>query len=229
MIRRLLLVAVLACCCNAQTLVQSANGHTFTPTATATFGAGTSAGCLIVATVFSTTNVAGTASDNTGNTYHVAVDYWDTSTTTRITLLYAYNCAAGTTTITASVTGAANMTLFISEWSGVLATSDPLDNAAATSAYSPTPTVTLTDGTSSDLVYGFCYNSGTVVTGAGFTVVQNTGSFGDEYKPGAASGSVAVTFALSGGSAGFWNEAAASFKPAAGAAKSAVHPHSISF
>lgn len=138
-----------------------------------------------------------------------------TGSARRSALAYGYNCSGGSTTVTATLSGAANSFSCMHEVSGV-PTSDPLDVSAlrfqnlpgtGTDAVSSGSVTTTADG---DYIFGWTLDDGfssTTTQGTGFTEAPDTASGNDgfrgEYKIQASAGSVAATFTTDNGSAAY--------------------------
>ena len=154
-----------------------------------------------------------TVSDAKGNTYHPISDItW--GSTYRSAFYYAYNISAGASplSISATLTGSVNslFEIYISEYSNVLATSDPLDQTATTSGTSaPVKSNTITTTGTNELVYGVAVGESVPLGGgSGFTVRSTANQNIVEDKSGAAAGAYSATF--TGG--GNWVSSIASFK-----------------
>ena len=142
--------------------------------------------------------------DNKGNTYYRinGPTNWDGSNY-RAELWYAYNITGGSTTITAKLTG--NTTsffqIYISEYSGIVWTADPLDQQSvaigSTNAVSSgAKTITYNN----ELIYGASIGAtGALSTGAGFTNRSSANSNIIEDKTGVTVGSYSTTFTSAGG------------------------------
>lgn len=126
-------------------------------TVSATFPGTTTSGNLLIATVHQATNAPtlSISTDTYGNTWHSAGSIaW--SSAAKLQVFYAYNCIGGATH---SVTGqsSANYTiqLRISEWSGAVSGSDPIDQFASGSGFNQlTTSNTSTLSQADELVYG---------------------------------------------------------------------------
>ncbi|HVU97292.1 MAG TPA: T9SS type A sorting domain-containing protein [Puia sp.] len=159
-----------------------------------------------------------TVSD-TRNVYHLVsgstVNWGQGSTKYRSALYYAYSINAGATplTIKATLDGAANsfIEIYASEYSGVLTTTDPLDQTKTTTNNSSSvSTGTVTTTQSNELVYGVAIGASSPLGGgSGFTVRSTAQDNIVEDKIGGSAGSYGATFTGSG----YWVASVATFKP----------------
>lgn len=156
-----------------------------------------------------------TVSDAKGNTYHLigAETNWSGSTY-RSALYYAYNISAGATplSITATLSGSVTSLyeMYISEYSNVLTTSDPLDQKKTTvgsGAIVNSGAVTTT--ASDELIYGVAIGASVTLNGGtGFNVRSTDQANIIEDETGTAVGAYSTSF--SGG--GNWIASIATFK-----------------
>jgi hypothetical protein len=160
-----------------------------------------------------------TVSDAKGNTYHLVpgstVNWGTGGTSYRSAMYYAYDIdvSGSPLSISATLTGSVTnlFEMYISEYSGVLTTSDPLDKTS-TNANSGTTisSGSITTTSTNELVYGVAIGaSAPIGTGGGF---NNRSSDQDnivEDKHGATVGTYSATFTGSG----FWVASVATFKP----------------
>jgi len=108
-------------------LVQNNFGTADLGTASLAFGSNLTTGNLAVVGVTTAISIPGTVTDNLGNTYTLAKQqstgdaFADVSS-----LFYASNITGGAGTVTVSTDSVHNISIFLTEWSGV-ATSSPLD------------------------------------------------------------------------------------------------------
>lgn len=155
---------------------------------------------LGVSTLLSTDTV--TFTDDKGNTYTnaFAAPIIDNVIGYGLMVGYCLNITNGPTVITGTVNNArTNFTIFVDEWSGIVA----LDVAATGQAQdSPTTGVdvvtsgSMTTVTNGDLIYGVCIDlQGAGVTqGSGFTTLQNTGTFNTHNLIQNTAGPIASTY-----------------------------------
>ena len=156
-----------------------------------------------------------TVSDAKGNTYHLigAETNWS-GTTYRSALYYAYNISAGATplSITATLSGSVTSLyeMYISEYSNVLTTSDPLDQKKITAGSGTTVNSgAVTTTATNELIYGVAIGASVTLNGgAGFNIRSTDQSNIVEDKTGATAGSYSASF--SGG--GNWITSIATFK-----------------
>ena len=141
-------------------------GATTAPSMSLTFGSNNTAGNLIVLTTTWDTGGATsfTCADTRGNTYSSAYIVADSVQNQSLGICYAYNIGAGANTVTVTYNGSpAFRYMTASEYSNVLATSDPFDgnsgNFTTGSAGSDGYTsLTATTATHGDLVFGALFN-----------------------------------------------------------------------
>jgi hypothetical protein len=181
------------------------------------FTSSSTAGNLIVVhlTWDKQSRTVNTVSDTKGNTYHLigAETNWS-GTTYRSALYYAYNISAGATplSITATLTGSVTSLyeIYISEYSNVLTTSDPLDQKKTTAGSGTTVNSGAVTTTASDeLIYGVAIGASVTLNGGtGFNIRSTDQSNIVEDKTGATGGSYSTSF--SGG--GNWIASIATFK-----------------
>jgi hypothetical protein len=156
-----------------------------------------------------------TISDTKGNTYHRIGATTSWGSTYRSDLWYAYNITAGASplSITVTLTGAVNnlFEIYISEYSNVLTTADPLDkNIIVTGTNGTISAGPVTTTSTNQLIYGVAIGESVPLNGgSGFTVRSTAQQNIVEDKAGASVGSYSSTF--TGG--GNWIAAVATFKP----------------
>lgn len=156
---------------------------------------------------------------DTKNTYHLVsgstISWGQGSTKYRSALYYAYSISAGSTplTIKATLDGNANsfIEIYASEYSGVLTTSDPLDQTNTTTNNSASVSSgTVTTTAANELVYGVAIGASSPLSGgSGFTVRSTAQDNIVEDKTGGSVGSYGATFTGSG----YWVASVATFKP----------------
>ncbi|MDP4148908.1 MAG: T9SS type A sorting domain-containing protein [Bacteroidota bacterium] len=202
----------------AQTHVQTTTLFQTTTASTISkaFGAASTTGNLIVVHLDwdGQTRHINTVTDNKGNTYHKinGSTNWN-GANYRAELWYAYNITGGAVlTVSATLSGAPTSfsQIYISEYSGIAKTIDPLDqnsvttgNAAAVNSGSKTPTY------ANELIYGASIGaSGTLTTGGGFTNRSTANSNIIEDKTVTTIGSYNTAFTSAGGN---WIAQMASF------------------
>jgi hypothetical protein len=214
---------VLAICCSVTTLAQPAHVQTkskivagASSSINLSFASSSTAGNLIVLhlTWDKPSRTVNTISDTKGNTYHLIGAETTWGTTYKSALYYAYNINAGATplSITATLSGAVTnlYEMYISEYSNVLTTSDPLDQkkitaSSGSSVSSGAVTTTATD----ELIYGVAIGESVPLNGgAGFNVRSTDQSNIVEDKTGVTAGAYSASF--SGG--GNWIASIATFK-----------------
>jgi hypothetical protein len=147
-----------------------------------------------------------TVTDNKGNTYKKinGTTNWN-GANYAAELWYAYNITggAGAITVTAKLTG--NTTsffqIYISEYSGIASSIDPLDqNAVAPGSTAAVSSGAKTTTYANELIYGASIGaSGTLTKGAGFTSRSTANQNIIEDKNVAATGSYSTTFTSAGG------------------------------
>lgn len=177
----------------AATLVQSkASVSTgYTASRAVTFDSNVTAGSLIVVVVRADDPI--TVTDNNSNTYTqiaaAVANYGGEGA-----MWYAYNANAGATTVTASSTpGSSDFSVVVKEFSGVLATADPLDVSAFTdqtgytSAHSAGPTATPSEDNQLVVACVTGDSSAAVYTGSG-GIGNVTSASGNDAYSGAAMG-----------------------------------------
>jgi hypothetical protein len=181
------------------------------------FTSSSTAGNLIVVhlTWDKQSRTVNTVSDAKGNTYHLigAETNWS-GTTYRSALYYAYDISAGATplSITATLSGSVTSLyeMYISEYSNVLTTSDPLDQkkttaSSGTTVNSGAVTTTATD----ELIYGVAIGASVPLNGGtGFNVRSTDQSNIVEDETGATVGSYSASFSGNGN----WIATIATFK-----------------
>jgi hypothetical protein len=202
----------------AQTHVQTTTLYQTTPAVTISkaFGAASTTGNLIVVHLDwdGQTRHINTITDNKGNTYHKinGSTNWN-GANYRAELWYAYNITGGAIlTVSATLNGAPTSfsQIYISEYSGIAKTIDPLDqnsvsigNTGAANSGSKTPTY------ANELIYGASIGaSGTLTTGGGFTNRSTANSNIIEDKTVTTIGSYSSAFTSAGGN---WIAQMASF------------------
>jgi hypothetical protein len=179
------------------------------------FGSASTAGNLVIVHLDWDKQSRSVASvtDNKGNLYQkiIGPTNWN-GTSYRAELWYAYNIRGGALTITAKLTG--NTTsffqIYISEYSGIVSSADPLDkssvntgNTAAVSSGAATVTY------NNELIYGAAIGaSGTLSKGSGFTLRSSVNQNIIEDKTGSSVGSYSTNFTSAGGN---WVAQMASF------------------
>jgi len=182
--------------------------NTTATTITCTFAAASTTGNLIVVHLdwSGQSRSISTVTDNKGNSYTRinGPTNWD-GTNYRAELWYSYNITGGVgaITVTATLSGApiSFSQIYISEYSGIINTSDPLDqnsvaigNTAAVSSGSKTTTMT------NELIYGASIGaSGTINVGAGFTFRSTANQNIIEDKNVTTTGSYNSAFTCAGG------------------------------
>lgn len=140
-----------------------------------------------------------TFSDNKGNSW---TTLFTQDTSTVFAVGYALNAAAGATTVTATITGAAvNMRLNIFEVKGILTSGakDQEANAGPTPSSSPSTGATGARVQASEVLLGFMRlgTGSTISAGSGFTLLDdNGGVLGTEYQIVSSGGTDAITFSL---------------------------------
>jgi hypothetical protein len=157
-----------------------------------------------------------TVTDSKSNVYHPlgAATNWG-SGSYRSQLFYAYNISAGASplSITATLNGAVNSLyeIYISEYSNVLTTSDPLDQTSINASSGTTVTSNAVSTTAAnELVYGVAIGKTiTLGAGTGFNTRSTDQSNIVEDESATTPGSYSTTF--TGG--GFWIAQVATFKP----------------
>jgi hypothetical protein len=157
-----------------------------------------------------------TVTDSKSNVYHPigAATNWG-SGSYRSQLFYAYNISAGASplSITATLNGAVNSLyeMYISEYSNVLTTADPLDQTSTNANSGATVTSgSVTTTAANELVYGVAIGKTvTLNTGSGFNTRSTDQSNIVEDESATTPGSYSAAF--TGG--GFWIAQVATFKP----------------
>ncbi len=155
--------------------------------------------------------------DTKGNTYTRINGPTTWNTTFRSELWYAYNITGGGAAInvTATLTGSSTsyMQIYISEYSGVLTTADPLDQKATRTGSSTSITVgPKTTAYGNELVYAVAIGaSGTLSRGAGFNLRSSANENIVEDKNAPTPGSYNATFTSAGGN---WVGEMATFRSA---------------
>ena len=177
----------------------------------AVFTSDNTAGCLIVVGVeANSTSSTTTVSDTKGNSYASAQGpqtYTGANQYTQI--FYAFNCASGPNTVTASNSSATYMNIVAAEYSGFGA-SDPIDGSGAaatgdgTAISSGSFTVTV-----NDLVVGFALGSDGSTTAVSGTS-RGTDNFSMLEDQNASSTSASADFSQTGST--HWNALGAAFK-----------------
>ena len=157
--------------------------------------------------------------DTKSNTYHLVpgstVNWGTGATSYRSALYYAYNISVSgaALSITANLNGFTNnlYEIYISEYSNVLTTSDPLDKTRTTASSGTTVSSgAVTTTATNELIYGVAIGASlTIGTGPGFTGRSNAQDNIVEDKSSSSVSSYSATF--SGG--GFWVASVATFKP----------------
>ena len=181
------------------------------------FASSSTAGHLIVVhlTWDKQSRTINTVSDAKGNTYHQIGSEINWGTTYRSAFYYAYDISAGASPLSISATLSGSTTslfeIYISEYSNVLATSDPLDKNKVTAGSGATVSSgSITTTSTNQLIYGVAVGESVPLSGGGGFGVRSTGNQNIvEDKTGASVGSYSSTF--SGG--GNWVAAVATFKP----------------
>jgi hypothetical protein len=170
------------------------------------FGSPCTSGNLIIAHVDwdgQTRNVA-TLTDSKGNIYHKISGTTDWNTTNYAAeLWYAYNIHPGATTVTATLSGnpTSFLQIYISEYSGIAGSIDPLDQSSVAIGNS----IAVSSGTAAtrytnELVYGASIGaSGALTTGAGFVNRSTANSNIIEDKNVTTGGSFGASFTSAGG------------------------------
>jgi hypothetical protein len=141
------------------------------------------------------------------------------------TFAYCYNATGSAKTITVTLSGSDNTTIFTHEVSGIL-TTDPYDGSAINNQVNPgTGTDAITSGAiittgASDYLFGMSRDEGNTTTytaGTGYTIVYNANSQANEFQIQGSGGSVAATFTGTGAATNYQTGILA-LKPTAGAA-----------
>ena len=195
-------------CSVAQTHIQTTWKSVATTTITCTFPAASTTGNLIVMHLDwdGQTRSISTVTDTKGNTYTpiIAPTNWN-GLNYRAELWYAYNITGGgaAITVTATLSGLPTsfFQIYISEYSGIINTSNPLDqnsvligNTAAVSSGFKTTTM------SNELIYGASIGAtGTLTTGGGFTNRSTANQNIIEDKNVTTTGSYNAAFTSAGG------------------------------
>jgi hypothetical protein len=202
----------------SQSYVQTATNYIASTNATtivqAFSGASTTGDLIIVHVDYGTTAVhTASVTDNKGNTYK-KINNITWNGTWSAELWYAYDITGGTITVTANLSGAAghNYTqIYISEYSAIFTTSDPLDkNATAENNTTGVSSGSVTTTYSNELIYGAGIgSSGALSTGAGFANRSTVDENIIEDKSVVSAGSYSATFSSAGGN---WVAQIATFK-----------------
>jgi hypothetical protein len=193
----------------SQTYVQTSTNYIANSNATtivqAFGGASTTGDLIIVHLDYGTTTVHATSvTDNKGNTYK-KINSTTWNGTWSAELWYAYNITGGgTVTVTANLSGAAghNYTqIYITEYTGIVSTADPLDqNATAANTTGTISSGSQTTTYTNELIYGASIGAaGPLTTGAGFTTRSTVDANIIEDMSVATSGSYKATFTSAGG------------------------------
>lgn len=185
------------------------------------FTAGTTAKDLIVVHLDWDNQAVSVSSvtDTRGDTYHLinGPTNWN-GTSFRGALYYAYNIIGGTTTVTATLSGAPTSysQIYISEFSGIDYTINPLDQNSVATGDAPAGNILISSGAktttaSNELIYGAAIGAGGALkTGTGFTNRSTANQNIIESKNVAAIGSYSTTD-TSLGTGGFWIAQMATF------------------
>lgn len=195
-----LLLLVASQCSAAVAFVQSASAVTASGATnlSVAFTADNTAGCLLVATaqVDPASNVAG-ITDTQGNTWSIAYSTVDIADFGQRAFWYAPNCKAGPNTVTVTNTGTGQdyTTLGIAEFSGFSPNAQPDQSSEQSSTgdnWDSGSKTTLADG---ELIIGQGTGSTVpVVSGSGFTQMENIDGDNWEYMVQPTKGSVSARF-----------------------------------
>jgi hypothetical protein len=156
-----------------------------------------------------------TVTDSKGNSYSRIGTPVNWNTIDRSELWYSYNITGGGSAImitaTLTIAPTSYLQIYASEYSGIMVTSNPLDQSSFTAgssmAVSTTPKTTLNPN---ELIYGASIGaSGALTTGAGFTNRSSANQNIIEDKNGTSAGSYSATFSSAGGN---WIAMMASFR-----------------
>lgn len=187
------------------------------------------AGNLIVVGLARYSGGITSVSDSLGNTYHeIGTEFQFTADNSlALRMFYAYNIGGGACTVTVSCSTGTSLSIFVSEYSGII-TTDPLDKLATAESSSAGTTAnsgnTATISQADELLIGFGiqYAAGTVsvAAGANYSLRQSytdnnnymTGGLEDRVVSGAAAYNATMTWGSSIG----WIMRVATFKAAAG-------------
>ena len=159
-----------------------------------------------------------TVKDSKGNTYHSATQINQTGDGDTLAIFYAENIAAGTNTVTVSVSSADTLRIAILEFSGV-ASSGSIDQATASQGSNASPNSgSITTTASGDLLLGAIMTADgeTVTAGSGYQIVESAPAAPNtkliiEYQVQGSSGSGSASAKLS--SADPWAAGIAAFRP----------------
>ena len=208
----------------SQSAVRAATTYTTTTATTLSqaFGSASTTGNLIVVELDwgDATHTVSSVTDNKGNTYKqipFAFTKWN-SNAWSADLWYAYNITGGAVlTVKATFSAAPSnfYQIYIDEFSGILSSSDPLDQASsAFGNTTPASSGSKTTGASSEMIYGSLIGSnGNTTTGATFTNVTTANQNIIEYKTsGATMASYDANFTVSNTPANFWVAQMATFQ-----------------
>jgi len=207
-------------------------------TLTAAFRTSLSSGSLIVASVSSWPNkpAAAAISDSHSNAFILAGAIQQTSGKSYTAIYYAKNFSLGGDTLTFTTGGSSGgqMSLAISEFSGVDLSTTPIDGTAGAHGSSSAPSSgSMTPSAAGDLVIGAGTHDATTVTtaGIGFSMIVIATEDGDshqslamEYQVLAGASPLAATFSLAASAP--WAQAGALFKAASQGVQSPA-PHVI--
>lgn len=190
-------------CFGAVAFVQSGSAVSASATTTlsVTFASNNTAGCLLVATaqIDPDSNVAG-MSDTQGNNWQKAYSTVDIVDFGQRAFWFAPNCKAGPNTVTVSNTGTGQdyTTLGIAEFSGFTAAAYPDQSSEQSSTgdnWDSGSKTTLADG---ELIIGQGTGSTVpVISGSGFTQMENIDGDNWEYMVQPVKGSVSAAFTTS--------------------------------
>lgn len=160
-----------------------------------------------------------TVSDAKSNHYHLVpgstVNWGSGGTSYRSAMYYAYDIAVSGSPLSISATLNGSVTnlfeMYISEYSGVLTTSDPLDKTSTNASSGTTVSSGSVATTSTNqLIYGVAIGASSPLgAGGGFNTRSTDQDNIVEDKSGASAGSYSATFTGSG----FWVASVATFKP----------------
>lgn len=213
--------------------VQWTSGIAFGGTSTTeTFGSAVTAGHTILVPVCVTAGTLTFVSVlDSVNTY-VPIGQNTVGNNYNCTLYYALNVAAGTPTITVTVSGAVGgLNIWAEEWAGLVTVSaldgsNAADTAGSGTAGDAWNSGSFTTTASGDLVWGFAFisNGSGAAQGSGFAVAvnDNADSYFSEFLTQGAAGSISATFTAVGGAFDYYAVGAA-FKKAGGGGVSCKH------
>ncbi len=193
-------------------------------TTTCTFVGSTTSGNLIVVgiSIEDSTSTVSSVTDSKGNTYQAATSIsavWNTNR--RIQIYYAYNITGGAShTVTVTISGGSTrVNAVVNEYSGALASANPLDVTSSGSAGDDPNTGSATTTTDGSLIYSVVAAAGTLTAGAGGFTKRNEYVFNiytaSEDRVQTTAGSVSAGWTTAGTATGIAQMA--TFKDAAAA------------